>query len=204
MIEWIYFVPGLALLVFPAEALLSAKVELRSFEAFKTLEDSPRFRRWWWVPALWLDPMRAWAGAWLIRRAIEPFLADDNAATSLAYWIAVVVLALAVAAQTVARQRREGSLAPIGFLAGLALALTPPAVASIAVVAAVAAVFAFRQFSAFFVVGAAMLLVLGLLLAAPVEWVVPVVILFAVPIAVALVSGRPLELPTRNSSGATT
>lgn len=42
-------------------------VELRSFDCFQNLENSPH-RPWWWVPVLWLDPLRGFFGTILVQR----------------------------------------------------------------------------------------------------------------------------------------
>lgn len=65
-IHWSVFVPGVLLLLYPADRLLSSLVELRSFDCFQNLDNSPRYRPWWWVPALWIDPLRGFAGTWLL------------------------------------------------------------------------------------------------------------------------------------------
>ena len=52
---------------------------------------------WWWVPVLWLDPVRAFAGAWLLLRALDLALLEPPALLALS--IAAVVLAASVILQ---------------------------------------------------------------------------------------------------------
>ena len=87
--DWVSFVPGLLLLLLPADRLLSRWVELRSYECFNSLNNSPRHRPWWWVPALWVDPVRAYAGTWLLLRAMEWRWVE-------AFWLVPMAVALLV------------------------------------------------------------------------------------------------------------
>ena len=43
-IYWSVFMPGVLLLLYLADRLLSRLVELRSFDCFQNLENSPRYR----------------------------------------------------------------------------------------------------------------------------------------------------------------
>lgn len=202
-IHWSLFVPGLVLLLYPAGRLLSSQVELRSFDWFQNFESSPRDRPWWWVPVLWLDPLRGFAGTVLVRRATAGM---TDVAWSLMpkpeYALFVAVLAVGVACQTIPRRGNAGVLlAPIGFVAGVVAALAPWPVAAIGIVAAAVGLFAFRQFHAFFAFGLVAVAVLGLVLGAELEWILPAAGAFALPLIAAVVTDSTLEVPTRRASG---
>lgn len=200
-IHWSLFVPGVLLLVFPADRLLSSLVELRSYDCFQSLENSPRYRPWWWVPALWLDPLRGFLGTLLLRESLALVSAPWELTPVAAYVLAVVILALGGVCQTLTRRGNRGVLlAPIGYIAGVVCALTPWSVSLLAVVTAVLGLFAFRQFHAFFAFGLGAVALLGFALGVGVVWVAPAVGAFALPIAVGLITGRTLELPTRKAS----
>lgn len=192
--------PGVLLLLFPADRLLSSRVELRSFDCFHTLGRNARARPWWWVPALWLDPVRAFVGACLLQRALELRGVFWTATPKPEYALCVAVLAVGVAVQTFTRRDRGVLLAPLGFVTGLLAALTPWPVALIGAGAALLGLFAFRQFHAYFAFGLFAVAALGVVLNAPMMWIVPGIGAFALPIIISFLTGGALELPTRNSS----
>ena len=150
------FCPALMLLFFPLDALLSKRLKLRSYEHLNFEEGAwARKPSAWWTPSLWLDPARAFLGAWLLANA----WAIEDAGGGLMKWVPFLTtgLLLALATGVQLHTRRDGSvlLAPTGYIAGIWFALLSPAVALLAVVVAVVGVFAFRTWSAFFFCGAA-------------------------------------------------
>ena len=201
-IHWSLFVPGILLLLYPADRLLSSLVELRSFDCFHNLANSPRYRPWWWVPVLWLDPMRGFAGTWLLQQAFGVASVTWAAVPKPEYVLLVAILGLAVLCQTFTRRGDQGVLlAPMGFVGGLTVALTPLPVALIGLVTAALGLFAFRQFHAFFAVGLVGVALLGVVLGTGVMWLGPAAGAFLLPIIAGLVTGSTLEVPTRNASG---
>lgn len=202
-ILWPVLVPGVLLLLFPADRLLSARVELRSFESFNSLVNSPRHRPWWWVPALWLDPLRACFGTLLLKHALALTPAPWAEMPKAAYWTVVGTLVLAVIAQMVTRREKDALLAPLGFLAGIAAALVPWHVALLALASAIAALFAFRNFPVFFVAGATVVAALGFGFRADPAWIVPAAALQVLPVIVAFATGTTLEIPTHHADAKT-
>lgn len=200
--DWNLFVPGLLLLLLPADLFLSARVELRSFESFRTLHDSPRQRPWWWVPILWLDPLRGFTGVVLVRRALDLEARKWEFLPRAPYAWLVALLVLAVVAQLCTRRDRETLLAPLGFVAGLATALTPLPVIVPAFLLACVALFGLRHYQAFFGVGAAMLVALGFAFRVEPAWFLPAAIAFVLPVIASLVTDRALALPTRGVEAA--
>jgi hypothetical protein len=99
-IHWSLFVPGVLVLLYPADRLLSSLVELRSFDCFQNLENSPRYRPWWWVPALWVDPLRGFLGTFLLQRAVEIPAVTWALIPKAEYALLVGVVALGVLSQT--------------------------------------------------------------------------------------------------------
>ena len=113
----------------------------------------------------------------------------------------MAVLAAGVVGQILTRRGDQGVLlAPVGYVAGVAAALTPWPVALIAVVTGFVGLFAFRQFHAFFAFGAATVAILGFVLETEVMWIAPAAGVFALPNLAGLFTGSALELPTRNAS----
>jgi hypothetical protein len=202
-IHWALFVPGVLLLLFPADRLLSSRVELRSFDCFQSLENSPRFRPWWWVPILWLDPLRGLAGPLLVRRALALGSEHWGDVSKPAYALLVALLSLAVVVQMFTRRGDRGVLlAPLGFVAGIVGALTPWPVAAIAIATSLLGLFALRQFHAYFAFGIGAVGLLGVVLDTHLMWIIPAAAAFALPIIAGIVTGSTLELPTRNASRA--
>lgn len=200
-VEWSLFVPGLLLMMFPADRLLSRVVRLRSFDCFQSLENSPRFRPWWWVPLLWLDPLRGFFGTYCLKTSLALPVDRWSNIPIPAYAVFVGILGVGVLSQMFTRRENDAVLAPIGFVAGIVLALTPWAVGAIGAVMALTGMFAFRRFHAFFSIGCAVIAFLGLMLGTEIRWLVPALVVMALPLAVSAFSGRALELPTRTSEG---
>ncbi|ACB76829.1 hypothetical protein [Opitutus terrae] len=201
-LHWVPLVPALLLLLFPADRLLSARVELRSFDCFNSLDNSPRHRPWWWVPALWVDPFRGFAGTWLLIAALGLDVGFWSLLPKDGYGVLLAILGLSIFSQTITRRGGRGVLlAPIGFVAGLVAALTPWSLALPALAGAVLGLFGFRRFGAFFTCGALALPLLGMAFGTEPFWMVPAASALALPALAAAVSGSTLELPTRNDSG---
>lgn len=193
------FVPGLFLLLFPADRLLSRFVELRSFESFRSLEDSPGHRPWWWVPLLWIDPLRAFAGTICLKTSLVAPAYGWVETEKAPYFAMVGALCLAVACQMYNRRDGDSLLAPIGFVAGMAAALAPWTVAGVGVVVALMGMFAFRSFHSFFGMGLLIVAFFGVVLERSTPWLIPSMVIFAVPVGVGFFSGRSLDLPARRS-----
>lgn len=198
--HWGLFASGVVLLLFPADRLLSRRVQLRSFGCFQSLEDSPRHRPWWWVPLLWVDPFRGFAGAVCLKTSLGLSGSEWASFWREPYAIVVALLCLGVMCQLFTRRDREAFLAPIGFVAGIVTALTPWTVALIGLTMALAGMFAFRSFVAFFVLGVASVGALGLALGASPLWLIPSLVVLALPAVWRMASGRALEIPTRSSA----
>lgn len=200
-IHWSLLVPGALLLLFPADRLLTSRVELRSFERFRSLENSPRRRPWWWVPALWLDPLRGFFGTFLLRSSLEVALAPWELVPPTRYAWVVILLALGVVCQTFTVRGEEGvMLAPLGYVAGVVVALMPWSVSLPVLVLAALGLFGLRQFHAFFSFGLAAVLLLGVVFRAEFAWIAPAAGALALPIVAGFLAGSSLELPTRDSS----
>lgn len=201
-LQWLLAGLAVVLLLFPADRLLSSRVELRTFDCFMSLENSPRFRPWWWVPALWIDPMRGYLGTRLLQRALKIDVSDWHKVSVPLYAVVVVLVTIAVLIQTFTKRGDHTSLlAPIGFVAGVAASLVPWVVAGIGIVAALVGLFAFRQFRAYFACGLLAVIFIGFVLGAHMVWVILAACTFALPMITEFLTGRTLEVPTRNSSG---
>ena len=193
---WSILLPGLLLLLFPAEFLLSKHVKLRSFETFTSLENSPRSRPWWWVPVLFVDPLRGFGGAWLVKNGLGITVFSGKFFHLPAQWAMAAVLILSVFVQMFTRRDDEALLAPIGFLAGAVALLLPLPVALISYAMAIAAIFGLRAFAAFFIAAMIMIPLLGVPFRGNLIWLGIAAIVMGLPVLTSVVSGRTLELPT--------
>ena len=198
-VDWSLFVPGVLLLLIPADVLLSAKVELRTLESFRTLENSPRRRPWWWVPVLWIDPLRAWAGAWLLRQGLGLAGGEWDLTPATEYGLLLAILVAAVIGQTLTRRGDEMLIAPVGFAVGVVVALTSWSVVLFAMALAVSAALALRQLHVFFSVGALTVCGFGLAAKQEAAWVLPATAMLLLPLAAAVTAGRSLALPSRHA-----
>lgn len=194
------FVAGLLLLMFPADGLLTSSVELRGFDAFRTLERDSRARPWWWVPLLWIDPFRGFVGAGLLTESLGIPSADWAVIPRAGYALALAVFGLAVVVQMLTRREKGVFLAPIFFISGIVASLVPWPVSVIGLAMALTGMFAFRQFHAFFSMGFATVCFLGFVLTAGLVWLVPALEVLGVPAIAMLLSDRELELPVHRFS----
>lgn len=195
VIQWPVFCVGMLVLLFPADRLLSSGVRLRTLESFHSLENSPHGRPWWWVPVLWLDPLRALTGAWWLLRGLG--LDVPGTPGLVAASIAGAVLASAAVIQCLTWRESDTLLAPIGFMGGLMLALLPLSVALPAIVLGALAMLAFHNFNLFFGVGTLVVVSLGLVLQIQPWRYALGGLAMLLPLLLTMVTRRTLELPTR-------
>ena len=200
-IYWGMFLPGLLLLFYPADRLLSSVVQLRSFDCFQSLENSARHRPWWWVPILWIDPLRGLAGTLLLKQALGLNSPYWDSTPLPGYCLLLGLLVPAIWGQTHTRREEQVMLAPLGFVFGIVGALTSWPVALLGLIMALTGLFAFRQFHAFFAMGLAAVALVGFVMEINPHWLVPAVIVVGLPIMISIITGRTLEVPTRDSSG---
>ena len=204
-IHWSYLVGAVLALMFPTDLLLPQATRLRDFESFVSLEDSPQKRPWWWLLALWLDPVRAFGGTALLLRAVVAPAGRHALVHSPAYWIITLILSASCLSQCLTRRDSEALLAPIGFSVGCLCVIVAPAAAAIGFALAIMSLFAFRRLNAFFGVAFATLPILDYFLGGRLPWLLPALIVLAIPLAATLITGRTLELPTLgNPKGADT
>ena len=198
-IHWSYLAGAIAALAFPTDFLLPRETRLRDFESFVSLENSPGRRPWWWLLALWLDPLRAFGGTYLLIHAFAAPAGRHGLVHSPGYWIATAILALSCVCQCLTRRDPEALLAPIGYCVGCLAIIAAPAAAAIGCALAVTSLFAFRRLNAFFGVAIVTLPVLDYVLGGSLPWLLPGLIVLTLPLFLTLVTGRTLEIPTRGN-----
>ncbi|CAM2916498.1 hypothetical protein [Rariglobus hedericola] len=194
-INWLLFLPALLLVFYPLDNWLHGHhVRLRDYERLREDRlDAPD--AWWRQPWFWVDPLRAFAGSWLLRNAwvIEPPL--PGLWRHLPLLATVVVLALAVGVQMHTRRDDGVLFAPVGYTAGIVFGLMPPEVAILVVVLAGACLMAFRGWGAFFFCGSAAAGIFGYLILKVDVWMAATVLLLIEPLLLSLLVRRQLRLP---------
>jgi hypothetical protein len=191
-------VPALLLLWFPTSGMLSQKVQLRTWESFQILHSAKTVRPWWWVPALWIDPGRGAAGVYLLKKSLGLQVTFWSQTPHTEYYVMICVLLVGVMAQLYSRREEGVMLAPMGYVLGVVVMLLPWTVAIAGVVLAITGLFAFRYYEAFFLGGALGVAILGALLRMEWVWWVPAVAVSVLPLIATLVTGKSMELPTRD------
>ena len=192
------FLPAVLLLWFPTSAMLSKKVQLRAWETFENLHSTTSPRPWWWVPALWIDPVRAVAGAYLLRETLELNDAYFRIKPEMPYGVMIGVLVVGVIMQLLSSREEGVMLAPMGYVAGVIGVLVPWPIALAGMVLGITGIFAFRNYSSFFLGGMLGVGGLGALLRMEVFWLMPALGVIAIPLIANLVTGKTMEIPTRD------
>jgi hypothetical protein len=203
----IYLIQALVLLLFPLGLFFGKGVSLRHYSSAAVADDFSLARSWAMIPALWIDPLRAFLGTLLLN--------DENFAVSLPtrptgtmehqkLFLTVGVLALALLVQMFAVRNPDDDdtlLTPVGFTIGMIFALiSMPTVAVLSTVVAIASVAAFRSWHAFFlgavvaVVGTGFLLMHG---PGDKDTLGAVVLLLVEPVVVCVVARREFVIPVR-------
>lgn len=194
-IHWSLLIPALILLFYPLDMWLKRHVRLRDFEYMRNGRRRGR-HAWWRQSWVWMDPARAFTGAWVLRSA---WTVDEPAGDSwynLPFIATLAVLALALGCQMYTR-RDEVLFAPVGFCAGLLFVVMPPQIAVLVLTLALTCLMAFRGWSAYFVAGALAAALLGVILMRLDLWIVAAVVLLIEPFVVSWVAQRELLVPIR-------
>lgn len=195
-IEWLLFLPAIILLWFPADLLLAAQVKLRSLDCFSDPHNPTPRRPWWWVPALWLDPVRGFGGAWLLMRALGLNSISWESMPKVEFVILLGVLLATAMSQTFTRRDVGVLLAPVGFVCGVVVALVPGYSPFFGLACAFIGMTAFRQFYAFFAIGVFALPLFGVLLGAAPAMIGAAALMFLFPLLTGMLTNSVLEMPT--------
>jgi MFS family permease len=197
-IHWLLLTLALVLLFYPLDMFLKRHVRLSDFEHMRNRRTRGR-RAWWRQSWVWVDPARAFTGAWVLRSAwiVDPPVDGpwyNMPAMATLTTLAVLVLALGCQMYT---RRDEVLFAPVGFCAGLLFAVMPPQVAVLVLALALTCLMAFRGWSAYFIAGALAAGLLGLALMRLDFWILAPVVLLLEPYLVSWVAKRELLVPIR-------
>ncbi len=194
-LNWVYFVPALLLLFYPTgDHGSSSRLRFCDYEDIRYNRGGSAEASWrqlW----LWIDPLRAFAGAWLLRNAWVTVGPLEGAWIHVPLVATFALLALALGMQMHTRRDDTVLLAPMGYSIGLAFAILPPQIAALVIVSAVACTMGFRGWWAFYFFGAAAAAVFGYLILRVNLWMAGSVALLLEPLLLALMLKRSLAFP---------
>jgi hypothetical protein len=192
-IDWVLMLPALLMLLWPGDRLIFSDVELLSFDRMGNRSERINRRRWVYVR--WLDPIRAFGGAFLLKISL-PLTTDLWLyLPGKEYGLFVTVLGLGMIAQLFTRRETGVLLAPVGYGVGMLFALVPWPEAAVAVISGITSLFAFRQVGSFFGFAAMVVGLVGMLFETPIIWLLPAVGMLLTPVVAGLITGRSLEIP---------
>jgi hypothetical protein len=199
-IHWLLFFSGLVLLFYPLDKLLPPQVGLRLYEQLTRHKGRELTKAWWWMPMVWLSPLRAWLGVECLRNSVHMMPGMPHAYARVPLLMVMAILLIAVGVQMHTRRHEDKFLAPMGYLSGLLFALLPLPIALLATVLATASMIAFRTWTVFFLFGALGAAAFGYLMLQSNLWVAGATLLMLEPPLISLVLGRTLVLPVRSGS----
>lgn len=192
-IDWVLLVPALLLLLWPGDRLMASEVELLSFDRMGNRSEAINRRRW--VYLRWLDPIRGFGGAFLLKISL-PLTTDLwSYLPGMEYGVFVAVLGLGMISQLFTGREEGVLLAPVGYAVGILFVLVPWPAAAVAVISGITSLFAFRQIAAFFGFTAMVVGLVGMLFETPIIWLLPAVGALLIPVIAGLMTGRTLEIP---------
>ncbi|MBT5900708.1 MAG: hypothetical protein HOH58_01205 [Opitutaceae bacterium] len=193
MVDWWLFVPAVLLLLFPGECLMSSDIELLSYDRMGNRSAAVKRRRWVYVR--WLDPLRAFGGAFALKVSL-PLTTDLwHYLPGKEYGVFVAILIVGMIVQLPTRREEGALLSPLGYAMGVMFAVVPWPVAGVGLIAGLTTLIAFRHFGSFFGFAAVGAALVGLLFQVAVIWLLPAVCLMLIPLIAALMTGRALEAP---------
>lgn len=198
-ISWGYLLLGLILALFPGKILRGD--ECRHFnceQLVRRMTDKTRKRRRWWkLPAVWIDPVRGFFAAWLLKDALVRNPGAHGLEAQLPTLLPMLILTVGLTVQTSGNREKSQLVAPAGYLAGLMIGWLPWMISVPAVILGGSSAVAFRRWEAAFAIGSATTLIIGYFFmgkSIPLIWAAGV---FAWPMFLAWLTGSKLVLPVR-------
>jgi len=194
-IEWGILLPAIVLLFYPADRILPQNLRLRTFGQLSDPTRSHRHRWWLWQPALWADALRCAASIWLVDFALTPI---GHGAGAKPVTLLGGLLLLGVVPQMVTLRKVSTMFAPLGYVFAALFVLLPFAAALPVAVLGVVGLLALREFSAIFLGGAIVAVVLGYLFGGSVTTVAILAGVFVLPVVVSTMFRCKLVLPVQS------
>jgi hypothetical protein len=196
-ITWGIFLPCVVLLYYPAERIFPTGQKLRTYSQLSDPAQRHRHAWWRWQPVLWADALRAAAATWLLDFSIAPEAGESRA---LAVVLLGGLLLVGLIPQMLTRRKPDAMFAPVGYVLAVLFVLLPLSAALPAAVLGIVGLSAIRDFTAFFIGGSLMSVLLGYLLGGSLVTSCLVAAVFALPVVVSAMFRCKLVLPVRVGS----
>jgi len=197
IIAWGILLPSVVLLYYPAERIIPFGHKLRTYSQLSDPAQRHRHSWWRWQPALWADALRIAAAVWLLDFSI---VAEAGESRALAVVTLGGLLMLGLIPQMVTRRKPDAMFAPAGYVLAVLFVLLPLSAALPTAVLGIVGLMALRDFTALFLVGGLMSVLLGYLLGGSVVTSCMVAAIFALPAIVSAMFRCKLVLPVRVGS----
>ncbi len=196
IIHWGYLLAGLFFAWLPGKLLRNSTCRYFQCEQLnrRLADKGRRRRRWWKLPAVWIDPIRGYMAVTLLQEGIQR---DPLKSAMPVLALTVLILTIGVTVQCAGSRERSHLVAPVGYLAGMLVAWLPWEVSVPALIFGAASAVAFRRWEAGFLTGGAFTLVLGYFfmgLGIPLLWSAGI---YVWPVVLALFMQRKLVLAVR-------
>jgi hypothetical protein len=170
-------------------------MRLRTFTQLSDPTASHR-RFWWrWQPVLWADAGRIGLAVWLLHFSITP--GPDSSSNQILVMLGGLVL-LGLIPQMVTRRKANAMFAPLGYVLASLFVMLPFAAALPVAVLGVVGLMALRDFTALFLGGSIVTVVMGYLLGGSLVAACMVAAVFALPVVVSAMFGWKMVLPVRS------
>lgn len=197
--HWGYLICGIALAWLPGFWLRSR--DCREFQCERLQrrlqETGRRRRRWWKLPAVWVEPLRGYLVVALLDKALTA-PADAAGRFSLPALVATLaILLVGVSLQMPSHRHKTSLVAPVGYVGGILLAWLPVTIGPAAIALGAASAFAFRHWEAGFLVGAVSCLAIGWCFVGPCGRLMAISLVFVWPVVAAWLLQKKLVLPVR-------
>lgn len=200
IIHWGYLLAGLLVTFFPGKFLRGSDYRHFEFDQLsrRLADKNKRRRRWWKMPAVWIEPVRGYAAAFLIGMSFS--LGPEEVEKSvrvMATILPLLILGIGMTVQCSSDRDHSKLVSPIGFLTGLLLGWLPLAVGLLVVILGASSAIAFRRWAAGHLLGAIATGIIGYLLMGPridVAWAAGI---YAWPVILAWFLRRKLVIVVR-------
>jgi hypothetical protein len=202
LLNWVPLLVGLGFGLVPPRLLITSEVRYLSFDElwariFWRRQHGQRRRRWWKLPLVWIDPVRGYVVAEMLRRAFQPAPGASFLEGQLSVFVLMAALLVVLAVQTGGRRHAGESLSPAGFMAGVMLALMPLQVALGAMVVGVATAIALHRYSSAYWAATVFTGLLGFVFVGKSPTLVSYLLLVSAPAWISWLRGTTLVTPVR-------
>ncbi len=198
--HWGYLICSLTLAWLPGRWLRNDRC--REFQCERLIrrfsETSRRRRRWWKLPAVWIEPIRGYLIVVLLSKALTTSPDATGRAHLLTLLATLAVLLVGVSLQMPSKRHKASLVAPVGYVGGILLAWLPFKIGPAAIALGAASALAFRYWEAGFLIGGVSCLAIGWCFVGACERLMAISLVFVWPVIAAWLLQKRLVLPVRS------